>query len=412
MVPASIEKITLFLAGDGGFYNFRIPVLVRTKKGALIAFAEAREDDGSDWAHSALVSRRCPDPLDNFYTWEPMSTIHVSNRLTSDINWIKMPYVEKYAKKLGLDMEADDFEPKVGVPTHNAVPIVDQDGKTIHLVFCTHYDKMFYTKSVDDGISWDKPIDITRVVDTFQDKFSWEAMAAGPGHGLQLEEGKHEGRLIVPVWLAESWTHKPSVATSIYSDDNGVTWQPGEIIPSDFGSPSEATAIQLADGSILVNARSHGSVEKGNEFAHRMFATSRDGAYGWSKFQYDEALPEPVCMGSIVRFTKDDAIHGTSRIIFTIPDCLDYPGGNTKNRRNLTAFLSYDECKTWSVKRTIECGLAGYSDLAIDDKEGWIYCLYEESSLNGNPWLAASFRIAKLNLEWLTNSKDKFKVVI
>ena len=95
----------------------------------------------------------------------------------------------------------------------------------------------------------------------------------------------------------------------------------------------------------------------------------------------------------IRRFTwAEDS--GRSRILFSNP-------ASRTERVNLTVRLSYDECKTWPVARTIYSGPSAYSCLvALPDLT--VACLYERGL--ENPYEKIS--IACFNVEWLTEGRD------
>lgn len=316
---------------DHPYSSLRIPALVVTQKGTLLAFAAGRIDSGSDWADMDLVMRRSVDGGD---TWQPLQVIAQRENKT---------------------------------PVDNPTPIVGLDG-TIHLVYQRDYARAFYTSSKDDGRTWSPAKDITAAFDDFKDEYDWKVLAPGPGHSIQLGNG----RLIVPVWLADSdveephRSHRPSRIATIYSDDNGSTWKRGELIPDmpGFKNPSETMAVELSDGRVMLNIR--------NESAERRrgVSYSEDGISGWTKPEYVEELFEPICMASIIRVNDK----GSDRYqLFVNPDSKEIP---KHPRRNLTIKLSADEGKTWSVAQVLNEGVSGYSDLAIDDN-GTVYCLYE-----------------------------------
>lgn len=48
----AIEKLDLFAGGEGGSALYRIPGIVVTTKGTVLAYSEARRKAGSDWARS------------------------------------------------------------------------------------------------------------------------------------------------------------------------------------------------------------------------------------------------------------------------------------------------------------------------------------------------------------------------
>ncbi len=105
--------------------------------------------------------------------------------------------------------------------------IADRNG-TVHMVFCLEYMRCFYQHSDDDGVSWSKPVEITKTFDAFRKDYKWKVLATGPNHSIQLAGG----RLLLPVWLSTGSggnAHRPSVTATIFSDDGGTTWQASEI---------------------------------------------------------------------------------------------------------------------------------------------------------------------------------------
>jgi sialidase-1 len=74
--------MTLFEAGSAGYKGFRIPALVMTTKGTLLAFCAARKELG-DWADIDIAMRRSTD---GGKTWSPMKIIAERGTMTVD-NW-------------------------------------------------------------------------------------------------------------------------------------------------------------------------------------------------------------------------------------------------------------------------------------------------------------------------------------
>ncbi len=83
----------------------------------------------------------------------------------------------------------------------------------------------------------------------------------------------------------------------------------------------------------------------------------------------DPTLIEPVCEGSILRYTWPDkpGKDRLSRILFANPA--------SKKRERMTLRMSYDEGKTWAVSRLVHAGSAAYSCLTIlpDETIGLLY---------------------------------------
>jgi len=283
------------------------------------------------------------------------------------------------------------------ITINNPVAIADRDSGAVHFLFCVEYARCYYMRSDDDGRTFTEPLDITGTFDKFRDEYDWKVLATGPAHGIQLKNG----RLLVPVWLSTGTgghAHRPSCVSLIYSDDYGRSWRRGEIVVANPNpvNPSETVAVQLYDGRVMFNIR-HESTPR-----FRGVSISPDGVSGWSKMVFDEQLPEPVCMGSIVRFTEKPG-YLKNRILFANPHNPD-----DRRRINVTVKLSYDEGKTWPVAKSIEPGVSGYSDLAAGP-DGFAYCFYERASMDDSHYRPASLTLARFNIEWLTDGRDSLE---
>lgn len=359
-----IDSSIVFEPKEGEYASTRIPALVSTPKGTLLAFCEGRIGSASDWAEMDLLMRRSTD---GGRTWGPYVVIAPRN-----------------GKR----------------PTSNSTPIVDKEGN-IHLLFQRDYANAYYTKSTDDGKTWSAPVDITYAFDAFRPEYNWKVLAPGPGHAIQLKNG----RLVAPVWLADSEkltphrSHYPSCVATIYSDDLGKTWKRGAIVVNNspkIKNPNETMAVQLEDGRVMLNIRNPSDVHR------RAVSYSPDGISNWSEITFDEELYEPVCMASIIKIsTKENG--GKSRLLFVNPDTRNNP---KPPRENLTAKLSYDDGQNWTVQKVLNPGPSGYSDLAVGS-DGTIYCLYETNTVGKG--FNYSLVLKRFNVAWLTDGKDNFK---
>jgi sialidase-1 len=264
------------------------------------------------------------------------------------------------------------------------------------MLFCLEYERCFYQRSTDDGLTWSQPTEITAAFDAFKKHYDWKVLATGPNHSIQLKTG----RLVVPVWLSTGTggnAHRPSVTATLYSDDQGRTWKAGDIaVPctDEWINPNETVAIELNDGRVMLNVRSESKAHR------RLITTSPDGATNWSTPKFDDALIEPICMAAIVRY--DHA--GQSLILFSNPHNLEGgregkpEPGKSRDRKNLSLKLSRDEAQTWPVNKPLEAGPSAYSDLAVTPT-GTILCFYgagDKSHFSGS-----TLRLARFNLEWL-----------
>jgi sialidase-1 len=363
------ETVDLFVSDlrDGDPLIFRIPALALTARGTLLAACAERKGSHGDWADIDLIMRRSTD---GGLTWDEPQYIAVSPGETVD----------------------------------NATFIVDEANDIIHFVHQINYHKCYYLRSEDDGLTWSEPVDITDAFKPLLEPRGWEVLAPGPGHGIRLTSG----RLVVPVWVAQGpRAHRPSVTSTIYSDDNGETWHAGEVIADNIESapnPSEMMAIELTDGRVMMSIRNESTRNR------RLISYSDDGATNWTTPEFHAELYEPICMASMARLSTARH-HDRDRILFSNPNSQDYTNVHlswgARTRANVTVRMSYDEGQSWPVSRVLEPDLSGYSDLAAS-ADGMIYCLYERDNLYEERGRFASKHIslARFNLAWLSGAQD------
>jgi sialidase-1 len=373
-----IEKQDLFTAGEDPAYKiYHIPGIVVTAKGSVLAWCEARKRPAgvSDWDDIRILLRRSTD---DGKTWSAPKSI---------------ANVEGPKQKNPFALKMKNVDPN-DVTYNNPVLIADKDG-AVHMLFCLEYERVFYQRSDDDGVSWSQPSEITAAFEPFKKHYDWKVLATGPNHSIQLKTG----RLVVPVWLSTGTggnAHRPSVTATIYSDDQGKTWKAGDIaVPctEEWINPNETVAIELNDGSVMLNVRSESKAHR------RLVTTSKDGATGWSRPKFDAALLEPICMGGIVRYNHG----GQSLILFSNPHNLDKEKGKaepgqSRDRKNVSVKISRDEGQTWPVNKLIENGPSMYSDIAVTPS-GAILCFYGRGTKPG--FAGVGLTLARFNLEWL-----------
>jgi sialidase-1 len=384
-----LEKSDLFEAGKDGYALYRIPGLVVTPKGTLLAYCEARKSSKGDWGPIDILLRRSTD---RGQTWSAPR---------------KIAQVDGPHKKNPVALAQKLANPE-DVTYNNPVLIPDRQTGAVHMLFCLEYMRCFYQRSDDDGQTFTRPVEITGTFDRFRMEYDWKVLATGPCHGIQLANG----RLVVAVWLSTGTgghAHRPSVTSVVFSDDHGKTWQRGDIaVPNTdrHVNPNETVLVQLADGRVMLNVRNESDAHR------RLITTSKDGATGWSKAEFHDQLLEPICMASIVRLSEK-ASGDKDRILFANPHNLDRADGKGKpgvgrDRKNLSVKLTYDEGQTWPVSRVLEAGPSAYSDLAVGT-DGTLYCLYERGREDGpdrRPTTYGYLTLAHFNLEWLTGGKD------
>ncbi len=345
------QQEPLFISGEGGYHTYRIPALVVSVQGTLLAFAEGRKDGRGDAGEIDLILRRS---FDNGKSWSATQVV-VS---------------------------------EAGMTCGNPCPVVERESGTIWLPFCKNLAEggetlicegkaprsVWITYSTDDGQTWAEPREITEAVK----KPEWTWYATGPCHGIQLRGG----RLVVPcdhiVGVHFDRGRDPYHSHVIYSDDRGATWQLGGKV--EVGT-NECAVAQLEDGSLYMNCRNYVGGKR------RAVARSQDQGQTFGQFQWDETLIEPVCQASLERMPA-------GQLLFANPA--------SRRRERLTVRLSPDGGHTWPVARVLHRGPAAYSDLAALPDSA-ICCLYERG--DDHPY--ETLTLARFNLSWLTDEGEK-----
>jgi sialidase-1 len=342
-VGEGVPLVDVFISGTEGYHTYRIPAIVATKAGTLLAFCEGRKTGQGDAGDIDMLLRRSTD---GGKTWGEQQLVYE---------------------------QGGDEQITIGNPS----PVVDQSNGFIWLTMTRNNDDVLVAHSEDEGATWSVPRAITVDVKTK----NWNWYATGPGNGIQLTRGKHQGRLVIPcdhrVEGAADWK-KTGYSHAIYSDDHGKIWQRGEATPSN--GMNECAVVERADGSLLLNMRSYRG--KGC----RAVAVSTDGGKTWSESTDDEQLVEPVCQASMIRYSWPDG-ETKSRMLFVNPA--------SKSREKLTIRLSEDEGKTWIASKLLYAGSAAYSSvIALPD--GRIGVLFERDG-----YKQISFAVVSLN--WLAS---------
>lgn len=356
-------QVDVFAKGQDGINTYRIPSILVSRKGTVLAFCEGRKSSAGDTGEICLVLRRS---FDGGSTWQPLQVV-----------W-------------------DDGANTCGNPT----AVVDRDTGTIWMAMTHNLGRstekqiesgssegtrtVWIAKSDDDGATWSKPIEITRDVK----KPSWTWYGTGEGVGIQTRSG----RLVIPGEAREAGTQR-SLSLVFFSDDHGTSWRLGGTVGDTFG---ESQVVELADGSLMLNMRNHDvRVAKvgGSAKSERGVALSHDGGLTWSEPYYDPALVEPRCQASILRYSRAPE-QGRNLLLFSNP-------ASSKERVRMTVRVSYDEGKTWPHGKIIHAGPSSYSCLTVLPG-GLIGCLYER----GERRSSEKITFARFSLAWLTDGQD------
>ncbi|MBN2311354.1 MAG: exo-alpha-sialidase, partial [Candidatus Hydrogenedentes bacterium] len=325
----------LFVSGEGGYDTYRIPALMVTKDGTVLAFCEGRKGSSSDTGDIDMLVKRSED---NGATWTGQQIIWDDAGNTCGN---PCPVVDRETGVVWLLMtwnRGDDHEKQ----------IIALESRDTRRVFVTH--------SEDDGRTWAAPVEIT--ADAKLPDWTW--YATGPGAGIQIQHGPHAGRMIVPCDHIEAES-KNYYSHVIYSDDHGKTWHLGGSTPEH--QVNECAAVELLDGRLMLNMRNYDRAQ-----SRRQVAVSDDGGLTWTDQHFDAALVEPICQAAIHRhrWPKGDA---PGVILFSNPASPD-------KRVGMTVRAGFDEGKTWPSSLLLHEGPSAYSDLTTLP-DGSAACLYE-----------------------------------
>ncbi len=432
----SIEKVQkLFYPGYDGSGFYRIPALVKTLNGTVIAGADKRITNQEDWGDINAVIRRRPQGAtefddnitvidlpagdDNDYAFlidmsllvqkqgKHKGRIHLlidmfreggnfwsakngSGFLNIDGKMYQALYDEfghcYSIRENGVVYDAFGNQTLYKVQLEDEMPftnlgLLSHQDKVLGNVFLKNSplktyqtSNIWYTYSDDDGLTWELPRNITGEV-----KAEWmRFLGTGPGVGLELQNG----RLVFPVYFTDTLTNHQSTAT-VYSDDAGETWQRGSS-PNDTKTTisavgdikqevSEAQLVQLNNGATLVFMRNYSDKVK--------YAISYDNAKTWE----DELLDldfecEAYCQLSVLHFERE----GKEYIIVSNPHGPDRTNGSVK------LCIVHDE-------RNIEC----ISEKFINDTRYQYSCLTQLDEDNFALLYEEDDKDGKVNLKYV-----------
>ena len=353
ILQAQESTTDIYRKDQDGYSCFRIPAIVRSKAGTLLAFAEARKNSCSDTGNIDLVLKSSED---GGTTWSNLIIIwDAGNNVCGN----PAPVVDQETGRiilvscwnLGEDHEKD---------------IIDKTSKDSRRIFVLYSD--------DDGKKWSAPKDITSSV-----KHSdWTWYATGPCHGIQLQNKKYKGRIVVSAnhMVADTKSYHSQL---IYSDNKGETWKLGGVVSEHGGN--ESSVVELGNGELMLNMRNYNREESKT----RSYAISKDGGETISKMHYLPELIEPICQGSTLNLMKDGKIG--NNILFSNP-------ASTESREKMTIKLSEDNGQTWPYAYLVYSGPSAYSDL-VNLPDGNIGLLYEYGI--NNPYEKIGFTIIPFN---------------
>lgn len=343
------ESSVPYTSGEGGYDTYRIPAVVTTDTGTVLAFAEGRRDSAADHGSIDTVLRRSTD---GGCTWTPTQV--VTSGKGENRNNPAVVFDPATKTVIVLTLVRSETVTELQIRSGQAT---GADGM-----------RVFQQESTDGGKTFTKPHEITDQTK----KPEWRWNVVGPGHGVVVSGGDHDGRIIFganhslpPTAGSDANPLADSLlaAHAIYSDDHGKTWKVGFVQDNTDGvvNGNETTAAHLPDGSIYFNTRN----QNGSAASHRADAVSTDGGETLvSPFAPQKSLAQvPVIEASLLQ------LPGTkSPLLLSAPS-------DPNARKAMTIFASTDGGKTWTVAKKVSDAPAAYSDLVQlgDDTVGLLF---------------------------------------
>lgn len=403
LLPAApqFEEHVVWKEREDDMLTYHVPTIFVSRADTVLAAADARFNEFGDFGPHHVVLKRSTD---GGRTWGP--NIYVARSDGRQIYLFPNFIQPRDSNRISMFYSEKALE-DIHVITH---------------VWLRHSD--------DDGVTWSEPVDVSPILKAadLELKRRIEAGTAGEpfvrsnyggeyrfhrenpalygrlsyysGPGVAIQLSRHNphapGRLIIP-FLNMQRRDAPHIQRGhgncfLISDDNGATWKAGGIVPIGRYVNSEPSVVELADGDLLMNARYEGRTD-------RVISRSRDGGLTWSQSEIDPVIPKfREIHAGLLRLShpKDDPA-GRSRILFSFPDCQNA-------RERMTVMLSYDEHRSWPVRKVVHFGASFYSNMArLSD--GTVLLVYGKGQTE-NRWMPAATVVARFNLEWLADGKD------
>lgn len=334
-------------AGDNASAAYRIPGLVTTNKGSLIAVYDVRYNSGMDL-------QECID-------------IGSSRSIDGGQTWQKMTLPLHFGEYGGLPSAQNGVgDPSVLVDTKTnavwAVAAWSHGMGTQRSWFSSHpgmslneTSQLVLAKSTDDGRTWSAPINITSQVK----RPSWRFLLQGPGRGITM----HDGTLVFPIQYIDS-VAVPH-AGIMFSKDRGNHWT---LYNGARSNTTEAQVAEVSPGVLMLNMRD-------NRGGSRAVSVTTDLGKTWTEHSSNRsALPESVCQASLIHVDASDNALNKDLLLFSNPN-------TTKGRHHITIKASLDGGVSWPKEYQLmidEEGGWGYSCLTMIDKNT-IGILYESS---------------------------------
>ena len=345
------RKVTIIhKQGQFDCHTFRIPAMVATNKGTLLAVYDMRYNSRRDLqGHMDIGLSRSTDGGETWARPVPIMDMKKFGGLPEDQNGCSDPNILVDRKTGEILVSAVWTHGKPG--THQWVGKGSEPGHSIH-----KSSQFMMVRSKDDGLTWSEPENWTK---RLKDP-KWCLFAPAPGNGINLMDGT----LVMPTQGRDA-TGLP-FSNFMWSKDHGKSWT---LSSPARDNTTECSVAELKDGSLMLNIRDNRNRKDKSKTNGRAVSVTDDMGKTWKIHSSDHgALPEPVCMASLISHDLKDG----RRVLF-------FSNPNSKYKREkMTVRMSLDQGKTWPKSILLDQKGGAYSSLAmVDDRTLGI--LYESS---------------------------------
>lgn len=377
---SSYSRIKLFDGGTGGYHSYRIPSIVRTKNGHLLAFSEGRKTSSADMGQDIdIVMKRSVYTSGTGYgSWTTTPVVVLGNDSPDQWTWgnptavVDVNFGTNGRVWLFANRQLQTYT------SQGAIPVGQRYTFTIY--------------SDDEGLTWQGLTNRTTALGGGSIQFDF----VGPGVGIQKTQTE-VGQLVVPA-KGRNFYRNPTTP--------GTDWLVRSV-PSSPITPTETAIVECLDGSLMRSDRILSTefdavVVPTNK---RRFQTWGKNETGFANYTRMEALLDPNCEGSLLRYNMGS------------PDRLLFMGSYSTEWRTKTAVhISYDDGVSYPHKRFLyigtppdnyldqlavhTAGKGGYSSMA-KTADFHIGALVETNETSGN----RSIDYHKFNLEWILESE-------